>query len=104
MSWLTVLDLRGDRSDPRERMPRPDVDLAAARVGVDATIRAVRDHGDAALRELTSRFDQVEIDDLVVPDDVLDAAVAGLTPELRGAIEHAANNVRWFHERAMPQS
>ncbi len=107
MSRLTVLDLRGDRSDPRERLPRPDVDLAAARDGVDASLRAVRADGDRALRRLTARFDGVELGDddpLVVPDAVLREAVEQLDPALRGAIERSAANVRWFHERAAPQA
>jgi histidinol dehydrogenase len=102
MPRLTVLDLRGDRSDPRERLPRPRVDLAAARAGVDASLAAVRDRGDDALRELTARFDGVDLDDLVVPDDVLDASLDRLDPALRAALERAADQVRWFHERARP--
>lgn len=103
MSRLRVLDLRGDRSDPRDRMPRPRVDLEEARAGVAATIASVAADGDAALVELTGRFDGVDVaDGLVVPDEVLDAAVAGLAPELRSAIERAADQVRWFHERARP--
>jgi histidinol dehydrogenase len=103
MPRLTVLDLRGDRSDPRDRLPRPRVDLAAAREGVDATVAAVRERGDEALRELTARFDGHDLDDLVVPDEVLDAAVDALDPSLRAALERAADQVRWFHERARPQ-
>jgi histidinol dehydrogenase len=103
MPRLTVLDLRGDRSDPRDRLPRPRVDLAEARDGVDATLTAVRERGDDALRELTSRFDGHDLDDLVVPDEVLDAALEGLEPQLRSALERAADQVRWFHERAKPQ-
>ena len=103
MARLRVLDLRGDRSDPRDRMPRPRIDLDAARAGVAGTIAAVADSGDAALVELTERFDGVDVGaGLVVPDEVLDAAVAGLAPELRAAIERAADQVRWFHERARP--
>jgi histidinol dehydrogenase len=102
---LRVLDLRGDRSDPRDRLPRPRVDLAAARDGVRTTIDAVASDGDEALRALTARFDGVDLADgpLVVPDDVLDAALAGLDPDLRAAIERAAAQVRRFHERARPE-
>lgn len=102
MPHLTVLDLRGDRSDPRARLPRPRVDLVAARDGVDASLAAVRERGDAALRELTVRFDGVDVDDLVVPDEVLDESVDRLDGELRAAIERATDQVRWFHERAKP--
>jgi histidinol dehydrogenase len=103
MPRLTVLDLRGDRTDPRGRLPRPRVDLVAARAGVDASLAAVRTDGDAALRALTARFDGIDVDELVVPDEVLAAALAGLAPELRAAIERAADQVRWFHERARPR-
>jgi histidinol dehydrogenase len=102
MPRLTVLDLRGDRSDPRDRLPRPRVDLDVAREGVDTTLAAVRERGDDALRELTARFDGQDLDDLVVPDVVLDAALDGLDPALRRALERAADQVRWFHERAKP--
>jgi len=103
MSRLRVLDLRGDRSDPRDRMPRPRVDLEQARTGVSATIADVAAHGDEALITLTARFDATDVSaGLVVPDEVLDAALAGLAPELRAALERAADQVRWFHERARP--
>ncbi len=103
MARLTVLDLRGDRSDPRERLPRPRIDLAVARDGVDRSLAAVRDRGDDALRELTATFDQVDIDDLIVPDEVLEDAVAHLDPDLRGVLERSIDRVRWFHERAKPE-
>ena len=103
MPRLTVVDLRGDRSDPRDRLPRPVEDLSAAREGVDTTLAAVAEGGDTALRELTRRFDGVDIDDLVVPDEVLQDSLDGLAPNLRTALERAADQVRWFHERARPQ-
>ena len=102
MPRLSVLDLRGDRSDPRDRLPRPRVDLSAARDGVDQTLAAVRADGDDALRQLTQRFDGVELDDLVVPDEVLKASLEALAPDLRAALEQAADQVRWFHEQARP--
>ncbi len=104
MPRLRVLDLRGDRSDPRDRMPRPRVDLEEARAGVAQTLAAVARDGDDALVQLTDRFDGVDVSaGLVVPDAVLDAAVDGLPTELRAAIERAADQVRWFHERARPR-
>lgn len=102
MSHLTVLDLRGDHRDPRARLPRPRVDLSAARDGVDETLAAVAARGDDAVRELTRRFDGQDLDALVVPDDVRRAALEGLAPTLRAALERAIDQVRWFHERARP--
>jgi histidinol dehydrogenase len=64
--------------------------------GVAALVADVRRRGDAALLEHTGRFDRVggqEPLPLTVPDAELDAAVAGLTPELRAALELAIENV-----------
>ncbi len=104
MVRLRVLDLRGDASDPRDRIPRPRVDLAAARDAVRSTIASVARDGDSAVVAATSRFDGIDLGGgpLVVPDDVLDAALAALDPALRTALERAAAQVRRFHERARP--
>jgi len=104
MARLRLLDLRGNHDDVRDRMPRPRIDLEVARAGVAATLSAVQATGDAALRETTARFDGIELEDgpLQVPDAVLDAALAGLDPVLRAALDRAIDQVRWFHERARP--
>jgi histidinol dehydrogenase len=102
MSRLTVLDLRGDRSDPRDRMPRPRIDLDAAREGVDRSLNAVREGGDDALRELTRAFDHVDIDEVLVPEDVLQQALQDLDAAMRATLERSIDRVRWFHERAKP--
>ena len=107
MPRLSLLDLRGDRSDPRDRLPRPGADLTSARAGVDASLTAVREHGDTALRELTARFDALELgadDPLVVPEDVLDDAVARIDDSLASAFRRAIDDLHWFHERAMPRA
>lgn len=101
-AMLRLLDLRGDRSDPTGRLPRPRVDLEAARERVAAVLDAVRERGDDALRELTARFDRVELDELVVRRARLEEALDGLPSDLRLALQRAADQVRWFHERARP--
>jgi len=77
-------------------------------VAVEASVReildAVRQRGDAALIELTERFDGVRPEALRVPVRQLDAALEALDPELRAIFEAAAANVRRFHEREMPTS
>lgn len=102
MSRLRLLDLRGRDVAQDLELPRPRAALEEASAAVDEAIAAVRDGGDAALRSLTSRFDGVEIDDPVVPGEVLDAALADLDPSVRAALERAVDQVRWFHERARP--
>jgi histidinol dehydrogenase len=104
MARLSVLDLRGDRSDPRERFPRPREGMADALPAVERILADVRDRGDAAVRELTERFDGVAHEDLQVPKEVLSESLEGLDDELRASLERAVEQVRWFHERAMPQA
>ena len=103
MSRLTVLDLRGDPSDPRARFPRPREGMAEALPAVERILADVRDGGDAVVRDLTARFDGVAHDDLRVPKDVLAESLERLDPGLRRSLERAVEQVRWFHERAMPR-
>ncbi|MEY2403433.1 MAG: histidinol dehydrogenase [Acidimicrobiaceae bacterium] len=93
---LARLDLRGV-TDLGSALPRPTADGAAAVIGAVRTILAdVRDRGDAAVRELTSRFDGVDLDDLAVPAAECKRALEAITPALRQALEVAAGNVREF--------
>lgn len=64
--------------------------LAAA---VATTITRVRQDGDAAVAELSARFDGVAADPVEVPADRLDAALSAIPAELRVALEAAAANV-----------
>jgi histidinol dehydrogenase len=67
-------------------------------------IQAVRERGDEALIEFTSRFDHVRLspDQLRVSSNEIEHAHTLLDPLVREAIEHALRNVRTFHERQMP--
>ena len=100
---LTLVDATGSVADIRAALPRPRIDLSAAREGVDATIEAVRARGDRAVAELNDRFDGQARLDTRVPAELLAAALADLAPDLRAALERAADQVRWFHERARPR-
>ena len=66
----------------------------------------VKSRGDAALLALTARFDEMSVDsvvELAVQQGEIDAALDGLTPDLRDALETAARRIRAFHQRQMPQ-
>ncbi len=102
MSRLQLVDLRG--RDVRDvALPRPSAGLDEAREAAAEVLAAVRDRGDVALRELTLRFDGVDVDRLEVPGDRLDGAVNRLDPDLRTATEGAVAQVRRFHELARPR-
>lgn len=96
---LNRLDLRGRSSaEIPGLLPRPQIDSEAPVAAVADIIARVRAEGDAALLDLTATFDRVELDALRVPETDLDAAVAGLSPELRAALDEAIANVEGFHQ------
>ena len=75
--------------------PAAEVQTAAAAIVAD-----VRARGDAAVRAQTARLDRVELpEDYAVPAAELGARLEALSPELRGALEMAAANIRAYHQR-----
>jgi histidinol dehydrogenase len=76
-----------------------DVDAEVA-----AIIAEVRARGDAALVEMTARWDRVTLDPagLAIPEAEIDAAVAAVPPADRAALELAAGRIRAYHERQLP--
>jgi histidinol dehydrogenase len=94
---LTRLDLRGvSTGDLTGRLPRPDAVGAEPGEVVREILAEVRERGDAALYDLSERFDGVRPERLTVPRREWDAALARLDPELRAAIEAAASSIRAF--------
>ena len=67
-------------------------------------IRAVRKGGDAAIRELTQRFEKRTLDALELPRREWEAIASRVDARTRGAIERAAARIRAFHERERYQS
>jgi histidinol dehydrogenase len=75
----------------------------ALRARVAAIIDQVRQQGDRALRELTARFDRVELESLEVGSEEFADAESALTDKQRAAIRAAASNVESFHRPQLPQ-
>jgi histidinol dehydrogenase len=76
-----------------------DIETAARDV-----IRAVRKGGDAAIRELTLRFEKRVLGALELPRAEWEAIASRVDAGTRGAIERAAARIRSFHERERYQS
>jgi histidinol dehydrogenase len=104
---LPVLDLRGANPATSERWRG----LCARSFGLDgeadqaarAIVEQVRTHGDAAIIELTQRFEQRSLlaADFELSRARCDVALGSLDPSLRAALEQAAARVRRFHELQM---
>ncbi|WP_423923286.1 histidinol dehydrogenase [Candidatus Poriferisodalis sp.] len=94
---LKRLDLRGRSDKLADLLPRPQASTAVPAEAVRELIDQVRNGGDAAVRELTARFDGVDVPDTLVPASELQAAWAGLSPALRSAMETAHRRILEFH-------
>ncbi|MGR5390306.1 histidinol dehydrogenase [Vibrio crassostreae] len=70
---------------------------------VSDVIAKVRNEGDAALKELTAKFDGVTPESIRVSSNEIEEACARLTPEMKQALEQAYNNIAKFHEAQKPQ-
>lgn len=70
---------------------------------VSDVIAKVRNEGDAALKELTEKFDRVTPESIRVSSDEIEEASARLTPEMKQALEQAYSNIAKFHEAQKPQ-
>ena len=82
-----------------KREDAPDVEDA-----VDAIIADIRARGDAALIELTERFDRLRLtpDSLAFTEAEIDDLVAQVPPDDRAALDLAAERIAAYHERQMP--
>src|SRR5262249_15375529 len=63
----------------------------------------VRDKGDVAVRELTLRYDGVDLDDLRVPADLCAAALTRIDASLRDALQAAHDAIEAFHRAQVHQ-
>ncbi len=83
-----------------KREESPDVDAAVAEIIAD-----VRDRGDAAVIELTSKFDRLDLapDTLRFSPEEIMAHCATVPNAEREALEFAAERIRAYHVRQMPQ-
>ncbi len=83
-----------------KREDSPDVDAIVAEI-----IEDVRNRGDAAVIELTTKFDRLELtpDTLAFSAEEVAAAVAQVSDEDRAALELAAARIRAYHEKQLPE-
>ena len=77
----------------------PDADRRAR---VADILDAVRRGGDAAVRELTLKFDKVAIAELAVPAAEIDAAWDALDADVKTALTSAAARIEKFHAAQFP--
>jgi histidinol dehydrogenase len=105
---LRRIDVRGRPASSLTRtqlegvLPRAATDVEAAVALVRPICDDVRSRGAEAVREYTARFDGVDLATTRVPRQALEAALAGLGPDVRAALEEAARRTRRVHGAQMP--
>ncbi|KRA44415.1 histidinol dehydrogenase [Pseudoxanthomonas sp. Root630] len=89
----------------REALLARPVQTVAQRTrdAVAGLLADVRTRGDAALRDVTARFDGVELASFAVSDEEFAAAHTAVSTELREAMLDAAQRIEAFHKAGMAQ-
>lgn len=97
LEWVAL-----DEAQRRDALTRPVQAVAQrTRDAVAALLADVRERGDAALREITARFDGVELDAFEVAEAEFAAAEAAVDDELKAAMREAAARIEAFHKAGM---
>ena len=105
MSDVALHDLSTLGAESRAALlMRAEDDLAPFVEKVLPIIAAVRERGDAALRQFALRFDGADLTDVPIraSEAEFDAAEATLDPAFVDVLRYSADNIRRFHERQMP--
>jgi histidinol dehydrogenase len=100
------IDLRGTAGagdDLGSGVPRAEFDVEAAVQVIRPVCDDVRDRGVAAIVDYSARFDGVEQTDIVVPQAAIEAALAGLDPDVRAGLEEAIRRLRQTCEAELEQ-
>ena len=83
-----------------KREDSPDVDHTVAEIIAD-----VRARGDDAVLELAAKFDRLELsaDTMRFSEKEIDSYIAQVDPVERAALEQAAERIRAYHDKQMPE-
>lgn len=71
---------------------------------VRAILADVRKRKDEALREYTERFDRVRLETFRVSETEFAEANEQVSPQVKAALQEAADNIRDYHSRQVRQS
>jgi histidinol dehydrogenase len=80
-------------------LKRPALDSTSLEASVTNILHQVKASGDEALKRFSTIFDKVSVDDLLVSEEEINAAVATISTELKDAIAIAKKNIETFHQQ-----
>ncbi|SDM43776.1 histidinol dehydrogenase [Halogranum gelatinilyticum] len=98
---MNVRDIADLGPDERAALFERDAGIEAVRGDVRDIVDRVETEGDVAVREFCREFDGVEVGNLDITD-AAERAYDEIDEGVREAIETAAENIREFHERQVP--
>ncbi|HEX6519685.1 MAG TPA: histidinol dehydrogenase [Streptosporangiaceae bacterium] len=105
---ISRIDLRGrtpgalTRTALADVLPRASLDVEAAVELVRPICQDVKHRGATAVREYTRTFDGADLESTRVPEQAVHAALAGLDPQVRVALEEAVRRTRKVHSDQVP--
>ena len=85
------------QKDWKKILQRPVLDNKSLEEKVSAILGDIKSDGDEAIKKYTKQFDEVEISEMEVTAAEISEAIAQISPELKLAIQSAADNIRIFH-------
>ena len=77
---------------------------AGLSAAVSELINEVREQGDATLKSFTKRFDQVELEEIAIPEALKEFSLLKLSDKSKSAIDLAYKNIRAFHLAQIKQT
>ena len=104
---MRTIDLRGREFSPSDMLaavPRATQARAEALETAARIVEDVRAQGETALRAQAERFDRVTGHAIRVPAELIQDAVAALSPEIRAALEEAIRRVRLGSAAQVPET
>lgn len=72
--------------------------------GVLSIFDEVDNKGDEGIRSLTKKYDEVDLDGLILSEDDVEGCISSLSPSLRAAIEQAISNVQEANLAMLPKT
>ena len=96
-SLLRRLDFREMHSGYGELLPRATLDVKGALAIVEPIIERVKNGSERDLLEISRELDGIAPEGLRVPREVIESALASISPELRSVITEAISRVKKVH-------
>ena len=78
-------------------LKRPTLEKKDLRNTVQDIFLKVKNEGDSALKEFSTKFDQVTIENILVSEEEFEFATNEVSEELKTAINQAKENIYKFH-------